>query len=112
MHGLELVGLRGEVREVGAHRGGLQHLDVLTGGVGEDLVDLIGLLAVGRQVTGPLGEGGEERLGELAAANVGAVALAEDGTTYFTAKRTGEDGESSDDAQLWTLPTRGEAEAS
>ena len=43
------------------------------------------------------------------AANVGAVALAEDGTTYFTAKRTGEDGESSDDAQLWALPTRGEA---
>ncbi|MGO3152682.1 MAG: prolyl oligopeptidase family serine peptidase [Galactobacter sp.] len=42
-------------------------------------------------------------------ASVGSVALAEDGTTYFTAKRVGEDGESSDDAQLWALPPRGEA---
>ncbi|MGY5765354.1 S9 family peptidase [Brachybacterium sp. DNPG3] len=42
-------------------------------------------------------------------ASVGAVALAEDGTTYFTAKRIGEDGESADDAQLWALPVRGEA---
>lgn len=42
-------------------------------------------------------------------ASVGAVALAEDGTTFFTAKRVGEDGEQADDAQLWALPTRGEA---
>jgi poly(3-hydroxybutyrate) depolymerase len=42
-------------------------------------------------------------------ASVGAVALAEDGTTYFTAKRVGEDGEEADDAQLWALPVRGEA---
>jgi len=45
-------------------------------------------------------------------ASVGAVAAAEDGTTYFTAKRVGEDGEESDspgDAQLWALPVRGEA---
>lgn len=42
-------------------------------------------------------------------ASVGAVALAEDGTTFFTAKRVGEDGEQADDAQLWALPPRGEA---
>jgi len=45
-------------------------------------------------------------------ASVGALALGEDGTTYFTAKRVGEDGEepgSSGDAQLWALPVRGEA---
>lgn len=42
-------------------------------------------------------------------ASVGAVALAEEGTTFFTAKRVGEDGEQSDDAQLWALPTRGES---
>jgi len=42
-------------------------------------------------------------------ASVGAVALAEDGTTYFTAKRLSEDGEESEDAQLWALPARGEA---
>ncbi len=42
-------------------------------------------------------------------ASVGAVALAADGTTFFTAKRVGEDGEQADDAQLWALPNRGEA---
>lgn len=41
--------------------------------------------------------------------SVGSVALAEDGTTYFTAKRVGEDGEEADDAQLWALPAQGEA---
>ena len=41
--------------------------------------------------------------------SIGAVAAAEDGTTFFTAKRVGEDGEDSDDAQLWALPVRGEA---
>ena len=43
------------------------------------------------------------------AASVGAVAAAEDGTTFFTAKRLGEDGEEATDAQLWALPRRGEA---
>ncbi|MEE1650653.1 alpha/beta fold hydrolase [Brachybacterium sp. J144] len=43
------------------------------------------------------------------AASIGAVAAAEDGTVYFTAKRIGEDGEESEDAQLWGLPPRGEA---
>lgn len=42
-------------------------------------------------------------------ASVGSVALAEDGTTFFTAKRTGEDGSEAEDAQLWALPPRGEA---
>jgi dipeptidyl aminopeptidase/acylaminoacyl peptidase len=42
-------------------------------------------------------------------ANVGSVALAEDGTTYFTSKRISEDGETPDDAQLWALPPHGEA---
>ena len=42
-------------------------------------------------------------------ASIGAVAAAEDGTTYFTAKRVGEDGEEAEDAQLWALPVRGEA---
>ena len=42
-------------------------------------------------------------------ASVGAVAAAEDGTTFFTAKRVGEDGEEAEDAQLWALPVRGEA---
>jgi hypothetical protein len=42
-------------------------------------------------------------------ASVGSAALAEDGTTLFTAKRVGEDGEEADDAQLWALPPRGEA---
>ncbi|WP_040164166.1 S9 family peptidase [Microbacterium gorillae] len=42
-------------------------------------------------------------------ASVGSVALLEDGTTLFTAKRVGEDGKESDDAQLWALPSRGEA---
>lgn len=44
--------------------------------------------------------------------SIGAVAAAEDGTTFFTAKRVGEDGEDpgpSGDAQLWALPVRGEA---
>lgn len=41
--------------------------------------------------------------------SVGAAVPAEDGTTYFTAKRTGEDGKEADDAQLWGLPPRGEA---
>src|SRR5699024_6628894 len=41
--------------------------------------------------------------------SVGAVAAAEDGTTFFTAKRVGEDGEEAEDAQLWALPVRGEA---
>ncbi|MGP9683500.1 S9 family peptidase [Brachybacterium sp. AOP3-A1-3] len=45
-------------------------------------------------------------------ASIGAVAVAEDGTTFFTAKRVGEDGSEADasgDAQLWALPVRGEA---
>jgi len=42
-------------------------------------------------------------------ASVGSAALAEDGSTYFTAKRVGEDGKEADDAQLWGLPPRGEA---
>ncbi|ATG50793.1 dipeptidyl aminopeptidase [Brachybacterium vulturis] len=42
-------------------------------------------------------------------ASVGAVAAAEDGTTFFTAQRVGEDGEEAEDAQLWALPVRGEA---
>ncbi|MGO2586049.1 MAG: prolyl oligopeptidase family serine peptidase, partial [Brachybacterium tyrofermentans] len=42
-------------------------------------------------------------------ASIGAVAAAEDGTTFFTAKRVGEDGAEADDAQLWALPVRGEA---
>jgi poly(3-hydroxybutyrate) depolymerase len=42
-------------------------------------------------------------------ASVGAVAAAEDGTTFFTAKRVGEDGAEAEDAQLWALPVRGEA---
>ena len=42
-------------------------------------------------------------------ASIGAVAAAEDGTTFFTAKRLGEDGTEADDAQLWALPPRGEA---
>lgn len=42
-------------------------------------------------------------------ASIGAVAAAEDGTTFFTAKRVGEDGAEADDAQLWALPMRGEA---
>ncbi|ASK65618.1 dipeptidyl aminopeptidase [Brachybacterium avium] len=41
--------------------------------------------------------------------SIGAVAAAEDGTIFFTAKRVGEDGEESEDAQLWALPVRGEA---
>ncbi|MGO1481169.1 MAG: S9 family peptidase [Brachybacterium sp.] len=41
--------------------------------------------------------------------SIGAVAADEDGTTCFTAKRVGEDGEEADDAQLWALPLRGEA---
>ncbi|MGO1228754.1 alpha/beta fold hydrolase [Brachybacterium sp. AOP42-C2-15] len=42
-------------------------------------------------------------------ASIGAIAAAEDGTTFFTAKRVGEDGDEADDAQLWALPVRGEA---
>ncbi|MBB5833245.1 S9 family peptidase [Brachybacterium aquaticum] len=42
-------------------------------------------------------------------ASIGSVAAAEDGTTFFTAKRVGEDGEEAEDAQLWALPVRGEA---
>ncbi|WP_422115811.1 S9 family peptidase [Brachybacterium sp. UNK5269] len=42
-------------------------------------------------------------------ASVGAVAAAEDGTTFFTAKRVGEDGAEAEHAQLWALPARGEA---
>ncbi len=42
-------------------------------------------------------------------ASAGAVAAAEDGTTFFTAKRVGEDGAEAEDAQLWALPARGEA---
>ncbi|MFC0672402.1 S9 family peptidase [Brachybacterium hainanense] len=42
-------------------------------------------------------------------ASVGAAAAFEDGTTLFTAKRAGEDGDSAEDAQLWALPLRGEA---
>lgn len=42
-------------------------------------------------------------------ASIGSVALAEDGTTLFTAKRSGEDGSEAEDARLWALPPRGEA---
>lgn len=42
-------------------------------------------------------------------ASVGAAALADDGTTFFTSKRVGEDGSEADSAQLWALPARGEA---
>lgn len=42
-------------------------------------------------------------------ASIGSAALAEDGTTFFTSKRMGEDGKEADDAQLWSLPPRGEA---
>lgn len=42
-------------------------------------------------------------------ASIGSVALAEDGTTLFTAKRPGEDGSEAEDARLWALPPRGEA---
>ncbi|WP_114854116.1 alpha/beta fold hydrolase [Brachybacterium sp. YJGR34] len=42
-------------------------------------------------------------------ASIGSVAALEDGSVLFTAKREGEDGEESEDAQLWGLPPRGEA---
>ena len=42
-------------------------------------------------------------------ASVGSAALTDDGSTYFTAKRVGEDGTEADDATLWGLPARGEA---
>ncbi|MDR2255893.1 MAG: prolyl oligopeptidase family serine peptidase [Arthrobacter sp.] len=43
------------------------------------------------------------------AASVGSAALADNGATYFTAKRVGEDGAEAEDAALWGLPPRGEA---
>src|SRR5699024_4784528 len=41
--------------------------------------------------------------------SVGAVAAADDGTTFFTAKRVGEDGEEAEDAERRPLPVGGEA---
>ncbi|WP_087485935.1 S9 family peptidase [Brachybacterium massiliense] len=56
-------------------------------------------------------EGGDRQILPLTrgSSSIGAVAAAEDGTTFFTAKRVGEDGEEAEDAQLWGLPVRGEA---
>src|SRR5690606_41332138 len=70
-----------------------------------------GLAQKGTSYCGSLVEIDGDRLLPLTrgSASVGAVALAEDGTTFFTAKRVGEDGEESEDAQLWALPARGEA---
>ena len=67
--------------------------------------------AKGTSYRGALVEIDGERLVPLTrgSASIGAVALAEDGTTFFTAKRVGEDGEETEDAQLWALPPRGEA---
>lgn len=42
-------------------------------------------------------------------ASTGSVTLAEDGTTFFTSKRPGQDGETPEDPQLWALPAHGEA---
>ncbi len=43
------------------------------------------------------------------AASIGATAVAEDGSVFFTAKRAGDDGDEADDAALFLLPARGEA---
>jgi dipeptidyl aminopeptidase/acylaminoacyl peptidase len=78
---------------------------------GRIVAKVSGLDAKGTSYRGSLVEIDGDRLVPLTrgSASVGAVALAEDGTTYFTAKRVGEDGEESEDAQLWALPARGEA---
>ena len=78
---------------------------------GRIVAKVSGLDQKGTSYRGSLVEIDGDRLVPLTrgSASVGAVALAEDGTTYFTAKRAGEDGEESEDAQLWALPARGEA---
>ncbi|MFL0456571.1 S9 family peptidase [Brachybacterium paraconglomeratum] len=78
---------------------------------GRIVAKVSGLDQKGASYRGSLVEIDGDRLVPLTrgSASVGAVALAEDGTTYFTAKRVGEDGEESEDAQLWALPARGEA---
>ena len=78
---------------------------------GRVVAKVSGLDQKGTSYRGSLVEIDGDRLLPLTrgSASVGAVALAEDGTTYFTAKRAGEDGEESEDAQLWALPARGEA---
>ena len=78
---------------------------------GRVLAKVSGLDQKGTSYRGSLVEIDGDRLLPLTrgSASVGAVALAEDGTTYFTAKRAGEDGEESEDPQLWALPARGEA---
>ncbi|MFD4007305.1 S9 family peptidase [Brachybacterium paraconglomeratum] len=78
---------------------------------GRIVAKVSGLDQKGTSYRGSLVEIDGDRLLPLTrgSASVGAVALAEDGTTYFTAKRAGEDGEESEDPQLWALPARGEA---
>lgn len=78
---------------------------------GRIVAKVSGLDRKGTSYRGSLVEIDGDRLLPLTrgSASVGAVALAEDGTTYFTAKRAGEDGEESEDPQLWALPARGEA---
>ena len=78
---------------------------------GRIVAKVSGLDAKGTSYRGSLVEIDGDRLVPLTrgSASVGAVALGEDGTTYFTASRVGEDGEESEDAQLWALPARGEA---
>ena len=78
---------------------------------GRIVAKVSGLDQKGTSYRGSLVEIDGDRLVPLTrgSASVGAVALAEDGTTFFTAKRAGEDGEESEDAQLWALPARGEA---
>ena len=78
---------------------------------GRIVAKVSGLDAKGTSYRGSLVEIDWDRLVPLTrgSASVGAVALGEDGTTYFTASRVGEDGEESEDAQLWALPARGEA---
>lgn len=78
---------------------------------GRIVAKVSGLDQKGTSYRGSLVEIDGDRLVPLTrgSASVGAVALAEDGTTFFTAKRVGEDGEESEDAQLWALPARGEA---
>ena len=78
---------------------------------GRIVAKVSGLDQKGTSYRGSLVEIDGDRLVPLTrgSASVGAVALAEDGATFFTAKRVGEDGEESEDAQLWALPARGEA---
>ncbi|MFJ6042546.1 S9 family peptidase [Brachybacterium paraconglomeratum] len=78
---------------------------------GRVVAKVSGLDQKGTSYRGSLVEIDGDRLVPLTrgSASVGAVALAEDGATFFTAKRVGEDGEESEDAQLWALPARGEA---